>query len=136
VLAIAEQLQQSAESLKARPQRFLWRSFAFTSLVWFCRMALPIAILLSFMPADPWLSFLRSMAVNFGGLLMPTPGGAGGMEGLFAVFLGPLMIRPGFLGLVIFLWRLIGYYMSIGAGLVVVFWYVRAGVSSGNAASN
>jgi uncharacterized protein (TIRG00374 family) len=136
VLGVAEQLQQSAESLKVRPRRFLWRSFMFTSLVWVCRMALPIAVLLSFMPADPWLSFLRSMAVNFGGLLMPTPGGAGGMEGLFAVFLGPLMIRPGFMGLVIFLWRLIGYYLSIGAGLVVVFWYMRAGVASGNAASN
>jgi uncharacterized protein (TIRG00374 family) len=126
---VGRELEDASRTLRSKPKSFLYGTMIHTSLMWLCRMTLPIIVLLSFMPADPWLSFLRSMAINFGGLLMPTPGGAGGLEGLYAVFLGPLMIRPGFMGITIFLWRFISYYISIGAGMAVVLWYLRRPVA-------
>lgn len=123
---LAADLEQGFLDIRSKPRGFLRRSYLFTFMMWLCRIALPAIVVLSFMPARVDLSFLRSMAMNIGGLVLPTPGGAGGMEGLFALFLGPLMIRPGFLGICIFLWRFISYYISIGCGLAVVLWYLRA----------
>ncbi len=119
-------LESTSRDLKRRPPRFLLKAFALSSLSWLARMWLPTIVVLSFMPADAILSFLRSVAMNLAGLFMPTPGGSGGMEGLFALFQGPLMdSRPYFIGVSMFLWRLISYYIAIGLGLMATTWYVN-----------
>jgi len=63
--------------------------------------------------------------MNLAFLVIPTPGGSGGVEGLFAVFLGPLIDRTAFIGLAVFVWRIITYYISIGLGIMATTWYVN-----------
>jgi uncharacterized membrane protein YbhN (UPF0104 family) len=47
------------------------------------------------------------------------------VEGLFALFQGPLFDRPEFIGIAIFIWRLFTFYISIGFGMLVLTWYVN-----------
>ena len=63
--------------------------------------------------------------MNLAFLVVPTPGGSGGVEGLFGLFQGPLISREGFIGLAVFLWRIISYYISIGLGIMATTWYVN-----------
>ncbi len=122
----AHLLEKTSRELKRRPFSFLLKAFSLSSLSWLARIWLPTIIVLSFMPADVMLSFLRSVAMNLAGLFMPTPGGSGGMEGLFALFQGPLMAsRAYFIGISVFLWRLISYYITIGLGMMATTWYVK-----------
>src|SRR5699024_8643423 len=86
---------------------------------------LPTIVVLSLLPVDIILSFFRSLAMNLAFLIMPTPGGSGGVEGLFAVFQGPLIARTAFIGLAVFAWRIISYYISIGLGMLATTWYIN-----------
>lgn len=63
--------------------------------------------------------------MNLAFLIIPTPGGSGGVEGLFVLFIGPLIDRPGFIGLAVFLWRILTYYISIVIGIFAMIWYVN-----------
>jgi hypothetical protein len=92
---------------------------------WLCKIALPVIVVLSLLPANEILLVLRSLAMNLAFLVIPTPGGSGGVEGLFAIFLGPLIDRKAFIGLAVFVWRIITYYVSIGVGIMAMLWYVN-----------
>lgn len=124
----AENLEQTSHELRKKPLSFLLKSYGLGSLSWLCRMALPTIVVLSFLPADVVLSFLRSIAMNLAGLFMPTPGGSGGLEGLFAIFQGPLMTKKGFIAISVFMWRFISYYISIGVGMMALTWYLKRSV--------
>ncbi|HKJ30182.1 MAG TPA: lysylphosphatidylglycerol synthase transmembrane domain-containing protein [Balneolales bacterium] len=124
----AEILEETSHELKDKPMSFLFKAFILSSMSWLCRIWLPTIVVLSFLPADVVLSFFRSMAMNLAGLFMPTPGGSGGMEGLFALFQGPLMSKKGFIGISVFMWRLISYYISIGLGMMATTWYLNRSV--------
>jgi len=124
----ADILEQTSHELKDKPMSFLFKAFILSSMSWLARIWLPTIVVLSFLPADVGLSFLRSMAMNLAGLFMPTPGGSGGMEGLFALFQGPLMSKKGFIGISVFMWRFISYYISIGLGMMATTWYLNRSV--------
>src|SRR5699024_7015360 len=126
-----ENLEEYSEKLSKKPKSFLFKAFFLSTMSWICRIALPTIVVLSLVPADVILSFLRSLAMNLAFLIVPTPGGSGGIEALFAVFQGPLMERKGFIGLAVFLWRIISYYISIGLGLMAVSWYINRTVIEG-----
>lgn len=125
----AENLEQTSHELRKKPASFLLKSYGLGSLSWLCRMVLPTIVVLSFLPADVVLSFLRSIAMNLAGLFMPTPGGSGGLEGLFAIFQGPLMTKKGFIAISVFMWRFISYYISIGLGMMALTWYFNRSVA-------
>ncbi|MDZ7682353.1 MAG: lysylphosphatidylglycerol synthase domain-containing protein [Fodinibius sp.] len=112
-------------SLRKKPTSFLLKTFFFSTMSWLCRIALPTIVVLSLLPADVILSLLRSLAMNLAFLIMPTPGGSGGVEGLFAIFQGPLIERKAFIGLAVFAWRIISYYISVGLGMMAVTWYIN-----------
>jgi hypothetical protein len=59
-----------------------------------------------------------------GALIMPTPGGAGGIEGMYALFLAPLM-PTGMVAPTLLIWRLFAYYFFIAIGLVFASQIVR-----------
>jgi hypothetical protein len=99
---------------------------------WMCKVALPVIVVLSLLPGPEVLLVLRSLAMNLAFLVIPTPGGSGGVEGLFALFLGPLISRTSFIGLAVFTWRIITYYISIGLGIIAASWYVNHSVVSAN----
>jgi glycosyltransferase 2 family protein len=123
-----DNLVSKSHELRKKPNSFIIKGFIISTMVWLCKVWLPTIIVLSFLPADELLSFMRSLAMMLASLFMPTPGGSGGVEGLFAVFQGPLMERQVFLGIAIFMWRLITYYLSIPAGMIVMSWYVNKSV--------
>ena len=124
----AEELERYSAELRNRPLSFILKAFGLTFLTWLARIWLPTIVVLSMLPADVLLSFLRSLAMNFAFLAMPTPGGSGGVEGLFALFQGPLIDRKVFVGISLFVWRVISYYISIGFGMMATSWYVNKSV--------
>lgn len=124
----AENLEEYSHALRQKPKGFLPKVFFFTVMSWLARIALPTIVILSLLPANEILSVLRSLAMNLAFLIMPTPGGSGGVEGLFAIFQGPLIDRKAFIGLAVFLWRIISYYITIGMGMMAVSWYINRSV--------
>src|SRR5690625_6152812 len=70
------------------------KAFLLSTMSWLCRVAFPVIVVLSLLPADEILLILRSLAMNLAFLIIPTPGGSGGVEGLFVLFIGPLIDRP------------------------------------------
>ncbi|MDX1636577.1 MAG: lysylphosphatidylglycerol synthase transmembrane domain-containing protein [Balneolaceae bacterium] len=124
----AEYLEQHSHDLRKKPASFLVKAFTLSTMAWLCRIALPTIVILSLLPADEILSLLRSLAMNLAFLIMPTPGGSGGVEGLFAIFQGPLIDRKAFIGLAVFAWRIISYYISIGLGMMATTWYINQSV--------
>ncbi len=121
----SEELEETANELRKKPFSFILYAFFLSSLSWMSRIAIPVSIILSFGQSDVILSFLRSFALHLAGLFVPTPGGAGGFEGLFALFMGTIMPRKGFIALAIFMWRFIGYYVSVGLGAWGAMWYIN-----------
>lgn len=124
-------LEKTSNELRKKPLRFLLNAFFLSTMAWLARAWLPTIVVLSFLPADVLLSFLRSLAMSFASLFMPTPGGSGGVEGLFVLFQGPLMDRDIFIGIATFMWRLITFYVIIGLGIMVMSWYLNTAVVTG-----
>mgnify|MGYP002124686760 CR=1 FL=1 len=120
-----DNLVEYSHELRKKPKSFLFKAFFLSTMSWLCRIALPTIVVLSLLPADVILSVLRSLAMNLAFLIMPTPGGSGGVEGLFAIFQGPLMERKAFIGLAVFAWRVISYYISVGLGMMATTWYIN-----------
>lgn len=123
--AEAENLESYAHQLRKKPISFLLKAFFFSTMTWMARIALPTIVILSLLPAPEVLSALRSLAMNLAFLVVPTPGGSGGVEGLFVLFQGPLISRESFIGLALFLWRLISYYITIAIGMAATTWYIN-----------
>lgn len=120
-----EYLEEYSYELRSKPPRFIAKAFYLSTMAWLCRIALPPIVILSLLPAEELILIMRSLAMNLAFLVIPTPGGSGGVEGLFAVFLGPLIERTAFIGLAVFVWRVITYYVSIGLGIMAMTWYVN-----------
>lgn len=123
-----DNLVEYSHELRKKPTSFLLKAFFLSTMSWLCRIALPTIVVLSLLPADVILSVLRSLAMNLAFLIMPTPGGSGGVEGLFAIFQGPLIDRKAFIGLAVFAWRVISYYISVGLGMMATTWYINRSV--------
>ncbi len=129
----AENLESYAHEMRKKPFSFVAKAYGITVLTWLARIWLPTIVVLSLLPADVILSFLRSLAMNLAFLVVPTPGGSGGVEGLFVLFQGPLMRDDvAFIGLSVFAWRIISYYISIGLGMMSTTWYINKSVSNNN----
>ena len=129
VNAEAENLESYSHELRKKPMNFVLKAFFYTTMNWLCKVALPVIVVLSLLPGPEILLVLRSLAMNLAFLIIPTPGGSGGVEGLFVLFLGPLIDRAAFIGLSVFVWRVITYYFSLGIGIMVMLWYVNRSVS-------
>lgn len=130
--AEAENLEQYSYEIRQKPIGFFMKALFFTTMSWLSKVALPVIVVLSLLPGPEILLVLRSLAMNLAFLVIPTPGGSGGVEGLFAVFLGPLISRTSFIGLAVFAWRIITYYISIGLGIIAASWYVNRSVVGAN----
>lgn len=121
-------LVHTSENFRRQPFSFLLKAYFLSTMAWLSRGALPAIVVLSFLPADEVLLFMRSFAMSLATLFMPTPGGSGGVEALFVLFLGPLFDREAFIGIATFIWRLITFYSIIGIGIMVVSWYLNNAV--------
>ncbi len=115
-LGMMDQLQGRAHILRTQRPWFYVKGFLLTLAVWFSRYLLVVVILWSVYPAvDKLLVLLRTIALMLGALVLPTPGGAGGIEGLYALMVGPL-IPDALVAPTLLTWRLMGYYIFIALG--------------------
>jgi len=104
-----------ARHLGSRKPAFYAYGFVLTALTWIARYTLVFLIVRSVHAADTLLLFARSAAMMLVGLIMPTPGGSGALEGLYALFIGPLMPEA-LVAPTLLTWRLLGYYLFIALG--------------------
>ena len=105
-----------ARTLGTQSPSFYVNGFFLTGLSWVARYGLVVLIVQSvYRNVDALTLFLRSAAMMLVGLIMPTPGGSGGLEGLYALFVGPL-IPSSLLAPTLLTWRLLGYYLFIAFG--------------------
>jgi hypothetical protein len=105
-----------ARRIRSQPFGFYAKGFLLTALTWIGRYLLVFFIVRSVYPTvDGVLLVFRTAAMTLIGLAMPTPGGSGGLEGLYALFLGPLM-PSALVAPTLLTWRLLGYYVFIAIG--------------------
>jgi uncharacterized protein (TIRG00374 family) len=117
VVREATRFSERAHRMREQSALFYLKSFLLTIVVWMGRYLLAVIVVWSVYPAlDVVLATLRSAALHMSGLLMPTPGGAGGVEGLYALFFGPLMPEA-LVAPTLLVWRFLGYYVFVVLGL-------------------
>ena len=122
----ARKLRQQAKVLRGQPLRFYLIGAGYTLLYWAGRYGVVLLVALSFTrDFRPGLFVLRTAGLWLAGLAMPTPGGSGGIEALFLLYLAPLL-PAGFGGPVLLVWRLIAYHFVLALGLFVAGHAVRA----------
>ena len=110
------QMSQCARILRSQPPSFFIKSFLLTAGTWIPRYLLPVFLVLSvYTSLDTILFFVRSITMMVASFIVPTPGGAGGIEGLYALFLGPLMPKT-LVAPTLFMWRFFGYYIFVALG--------------------
>lgn len=116
VMLEMRQMSQSARILRAQPFRFFGKAFLLSAGTWIPRYLLPVFLVLSVLPSlDAVLFFLRSITMMVCAFVVPTPGGAGGIEGLYALFLGPMMPKS-LVAPTLLMWRFFGYYVFVALG--------------------
>ncbi len=125
VMAEMQQLRGRAAVLRAYPIGFYLRGFLITVGSWIARYLMLVFLVWSVFPSlEKTLFLFRSMAMTVGSLIMPTPGSAGGVEGFYAAFLGPLM--PAALVVpTLVVWRVLGYYLFLLFGIYLSMHSVR-----------
>lgn len=119
------QLRRQASVLRGQPPRFFVFGFLWSAGVWLSRYATLLLVVLSVYPAlDTVTFFFRTGAMVLTSMAVPTPGGSGGIEGLYLLFLASLMPK-GLVGPTLLTWRLIEYHLFIAAGSVMTAFAVK-----------
>ena len=109
-------LRRQSEVLRAQSIPFFLGAVAISAGMWICRYLVLLFVAWSVTPGlDVGTFMLRAAALWLTILIMPTPGGAGGMEAMYVVFLGGLL-PEGFVGPALLTWRLLAYYIVVGIG--------------------
>ena len=115
----ASRLTKEALLLKRRGLGFFAVGYGWAVLAWACRYAVVLGVVKAVAPAAPvGLTLLKAAAVWLSALVMPTPGGAGGLEGMFALFFAPV-VAGALVGPAVTAWRLLSFYavLALGAAL-------------------
>lgn len=134
VMQEMHRLRRHARLLRLQPPLFYVRGFALTVAFWLSRYLIVVFVVWSVYPTlDVALASLRSAAMTLGSLVLPTPGGAGGAEGLYALFVGPLMPQA-LVAPTLLTWRLLGYYLFLPTGAYLTAHFFQRKVLARNAA--
>ena len=120
VLGEMTQFIARAAVLRKQKSDFFLRGFLLTSGTWLARYFLAVLVIMSFVPdVDALLLIMRSIAQTISSLIMPTPGGAGGIEGLYALFFGDLLPSAALIVPSLITWRILGYYIFLVVGVAM-----------------
>lgn len=120
------QLRRQAAVLRGQPPRFFVFGFLWSAGVWLSRYATLLFVVLSVYPAlDAFTFFVRTGAMILTSMAVPTPGGSGGIEGLYLLFLAPLIAKKWLVGPTILTWRIMEYHLFIAAGSVMTAFAVK-----------
>ncbi len=114
-------MSECARMLRTQPPSFFLNAFLLSAATWMPRYLLPVFIVLSvFEDLEAFLFFLRGITMTVSSFIVPTPGGAGGIEGLYVLFLGPLM-PTALVAPTLFIWRFLGYYVFVAFGAFLFY---------------
>lgn len=119
-------LRRQATVLRGQPISFYLQGAAYTGFYWLSRYGVVFFVALSF-----WRDFrhvlfvLRTAGMWLAGLALPTPGGSGGIEALYMLYLAPLL-PAGYGGPSLLAWRALGYYGVLVLGAFVAGNAVRS----------
>lgn len=120
VMKEMEQFGARSAVLRKQKKDFFLRGFMLTSGTWLARYFLAVLVIWSFVPdVDTLLLTMRSIAQTISSLIMPTPGGAGGIEGLYALFFGDLLPSAALIVPSLLTWRILGYYIFLVMGVTI-----------------
>ena len=120
------EMEGRSRALRSQPARFYVKGAAISLVPWVCRYLLAVCVLASVVPhLDAVLVFARSAAMQLGALAVPTPGGAGGVEALYVLFLGPPLQPQALVAPTLLVWRLLSFYAFIAAGAGLVARHLR-----------
>lgn len=124
-------LERRAQTLRLQPVRFYVIGLALTFANWSLRYLLILFVVWGvYAPVDKVLVLLRGTALTLASLAMPTPGGSGGIEGLYYLFFDSLMptsaVAPTLLA-----WRMLGYYLFIAIGIFLTTHHMQKDVRKG-----
>lgn len=112
-----EGLQARAALIRKEKPLFFVKGVFLTASLWICRYFLLLFVVMSITDvADPMQILFRAMAILLSYIVMPTPGGAGGIEAAYTVFMTPLL-GAAYVAPSLFAWRFIGFYMFIIIGV-------------------
>lgn len=122
------QLGRRAFILRSQPLRFYLIGLALTIASWAMRYLLILFVVWGvYAPVDKLLVLLRGAALTLVSLVMPTPGGSGGIEGMYYLFFDSLMptaaVAPTLLA-----WRMLGYYLFIAIGIFITTHHVQKNI--------
>ena len=123
-----DQLRLRARILRTQSARFYIKGILLTFGTWISRYLFLMFVVWSiYSDVDKFLLLIRTAAMQLGALILPTPGGSGGIEGLYALFIGPLMpaaaLAPSLL-----IWRSLGYYLFIVIGIFLTTHHVQKSI--------
>lgn len=108
---------RQAHMIRAEPPSFYFKGFLLTTGVWMGRYLLVVFIVWSvYAEFDKILMLLRTVAMHLSALVLPTPGGSGGLEGLYALFIAPMMPEA-LVAPTLLTWRVLGYYIFVALGV-------------------
>ena len=97
-------------------------TLALTAVQWMCRYTVVVFVLAAFgQRTEPLVQVVLQWVVFAAGTFIPTPGGATGVEAVFAVLYAPLVPET-ILGPVVAVWRLVIFYvpLALAAGILSV----------------
>ena len=130
VMEEMEKLKAQARVLRGQPLRFYLIGYFLSAGVWLCRYFVVLFIAWSVVPTLDAVEFVfRTIAMWLTALAIPTPGGSGGMEALYMLFLAPLMPKS-IAGATLFVWRLLAYHLLIVLGLFLTSHTIREALVS------
>jgi uncharacterized protein (TIRG00374 family) len=123
-------LRRQATVLRGQPLWFYLKGAGYTLIYWTGRYGVVFFVALSFtrdfQHVHGYVLFvLRTAGLWLAGLAMPTPGGSGGIEALYVLYLSPLL-PEGYGGPALLVWRALAYYGLLVLGLFVAGGAVRA----------
>lgn len=122
-------LHEHNETLRDRGAGFYAKGYALTAGAWLSRYSMLVFLVWAVVPdLEVGLFAIRYVAMTLGSLILPTPGGAGGLEGLYALFLGPLIHPPALIAPTLLVWRTLGYYLFIALGFYLTLHTARQAV--------
>jgi len=109
-------LKHRAVVLRSQPVSFYLYGYLLSIASWIARYLMLLFMVWSVYPLLlKGLFFMRSIAMTLASLVLPTPGGAGGIEALYYAFLSDLMPEA-LLVPTLLAFRFFGYFIFIGAG--------------------
>lgn len=125
-LRVMGEMKERAEILRSQSPMFYLKGFVLSIVPWISRYLLPVFLIWSVYPTvDKLLVFLRAAALQLAALFLPTPGGAGAMEGLYLLFFGPPIQPEPLVAPTLLAWRLLSYYLFIFVGVYIAIQYVQ-----------